>query len=319
MLGRSGVLFRRQTVIFAGMNWTFPAKKHILGLALLAGALLVSWVGWRPARAADHEGRRPETVNLALRRTAHYLLRETGDSTSRIPPVQQLDATTWQLRLEHTFDYERLPYLLEASFRAYGVTGNYNVVVLDCFDSSLHLGYNVLDFQKNREVPCGGRSQDAGCRNVQIRFLPPARASRPILAGGLLALGLLAGWGYTAWRLRPARRVEPGAASPEATDGADDRINFGASSLQFVNQVLITAGVRHNLTYREARLLHLFVSRPNQVLERDFILQQVWADEGVLVGRSIDVFVSRLRKLLRPDPQVRIVTLHGVGYRLEVG
>lgn len=66
-------------------------------------------------------------------------------------------------------------------------------------------------------------------------------------------------------------------------------------------------------------MLCLFASSPNQLLERDFILQQVWADEGVLVGRSVDMFVSRLRKKLALDPSIGIVAVHGVGYRLETG
>ena len=84
------------------------------------------------------------------------------------------------------------------------------------------------------------------------------------------------------------------------------------------NQMLYSANTQHNLTFREAKLLHLFIKHPNQVLERDFILKSVWEDEGVTVGRSIDVFVSRLRKLLQEDASLKIVAVHGVGYRLEV-
>ena len=73
------------------------------------------------------------------------------------------------------------------------------------------------------------------------------------------------------------------------------------------------------LTFRETKLLRLFATNPDRLLERDVILRQVWADEGVLVGRSVDVFVSRLRKKLAADPSVGIAAVHGVGYRLETG
>lgn len=53
-------------------------------------------------------------------------------------------------------------------------------------------------------------------------------------------------------------------------------------------------------------------------MERDSIIQQVWADEGVLVGRSVDVFVSRLRKKLADDTSVVLAVVHGIGYRMEV-
>lgn len=94
---------------------------------------------------------------------------------------------------------------------------------------------------------------------------------------------------------------------------------FGNSRLDVAGQVLMCGNVRQTLTFRETKLLRLFVSNPDQLLERDIILQQVWADEGILVGRSMDVFVSRLRKKLAGDPSVGIVAVHGVGYRLETG
>lgn len=95
-------------------------------------------------------------------------------------------------------------------------------------------------------------------------------------------------------------------------------MRFGHCILDTSNQVLILGAARHNLTYREAKLLQLFAAHPNQVLERDFILKSVWEDEGIMVGRSVDVFVSRLRKMLREDPGLRLAAVHGVGYRLEV-
>lgn len=73
-------------------------------------------------------------------------------------------------------------------------------------------------------------------------------------------------------------------------------LSLGNSQLDVNGQQLICGGIRQSLTFRETKLLRLFAISPNQLLERDFILSQVWADEGVLVGRSIDVFVSRLRK-----------------------
>ena len=95
-------------------------------------------------------------------------------------------------------------------------------------------------------------------------------------------------------------------------------IHLSALSFNPANQTLTVANRLHTLTYRETKLLHLFLRHPNQLLDRDFILKSVWEDEGIIVGRSVDVFVSRLRKLLHEDPALHIVAVHGVGYRLEV-
>jgi two-component system, OmpR family, response regulator len=95
-------------------------------------------------------------------------------------------------------------------------------------------------------------------------------------------------------------------------------ILFGNSAFDTVNQSLITEGQKTDLTYREAKLLKFFCQHKNKLLERDFILKAVWEDEGIIVGRSVDVFVSRLRKLLKDNPSVKISNVHSVGYRFEV-
>jgi len=95
-------------------------------------------------------------------------------------------------------------------------------------------------------------------------------------------------------------------------------LQFGQSTLDIANQKLLIQNSSKDLTYRETKLLQLFCRNQNKLLERDLILKAVWEDEGVLVGRSVDVFVSRLRKLLKEDETVKIVNVHGVGYRFEV-
>jgi len=56
----------------------------------------------------------------------------------------------------------------------------------------------------------------------------------------------------------------------------------------------------------------------NEISNRKQLQKEVWEDDGVLVGRSLDVFISKLRKKLEADPAVRIINIHGKGYKLEV-
>ena len=100
---------------------------------LLTGLLFIQFVG-SPVDNDRQIQNRPvaDAVNLALRRTAHHLLRTAGDSTSRILPVQQPGPQTFQIQLSHAFDYDQLPGLLQKSFRVYRVAGSYRVAVLDC-------------------------------------------------------------------------------------------------------------------------------------------------------------------------------------------
>ncbi|HMG91449.1 MAG TPA: response regulator transcription factor [Chryseolinea sp.] len=90
------------------------------------------------------------------------------------------------------------------------------------------------------------------------------------------------------------------------------------STFDFNNKVIMRAGEVLTLTSKEAKLLRLFCIHQNKVIERDIIQKAIWEDEGYFVGRSMDVFISRLRKIFRDEPTVSIQTIHGVGYKLEI-
>lgn len=101
--------------------------------------------------------------------------------------------------------------------------------------------------------------------------------------------------------------------------GDSTRIHqFSTFSFDTENQLLSVNTTQHQLTYREAKLLDLFCKNANQLLSREIIHQYVWGDEGLMVSRSLDVFVSRLRKFFKQEPKVKIASVHGVGYRLVV-
>ena len=70
---------------------------------------------------------------------------------------------------------------------------------------------------------------------------------------------------------------------------------------------------------KEAKLLSIFSVNLNEVIDRNRLQKEVWEDEGVIVGRSLDVFISKLRKKFEKDPAVKLVNIHGKGYKLEVG
>jgi DNA-binding response OmpR family regulator len=73
-----------------------------------------------------------------------------------------------------------------------------------------------------------------------------------------------------------------------------------------------------SLTPKEAEVLQLLCAHPNQVLKREEILKKVWGDDDYFMGRSMDVFISKLRKYLREDDRIQIQNHHGVGFKLEV-
>lgn len=296
-----------------------------------AGLLAIQAVNRSSSEASEH--RFSEQVNLALRQTAHRLLAQEGDRSSRIPPVLHTGPHTWLVRLEHNFNYDSLPSVLQEAFALYRVEGDYNVAVLDCSNSDLMLGYTTSLQTANKDIPCLGREQTPGCYNLSVTFLD--RASTPFPNKGvwlLLAVICVAMLVYPAYSLffllkkkyQADKPLPAGADDFTGMEGRNAALNenssfqIGKSTLFTGNQKLVCNGSEKDLTYREAKLLQLFCRHANQLLERDLILKSVWEDEGIIVGRSVDVFVSRLRKLLKDDDSVRIVNVHGVGYRLEV-
>ena len=81
--------------------------------------------------------------------------------------------------------------------------------------------------------------------------------------------------------------------------------------------------LRHNdmektLTQKEAEVLKLLYRNRDRVMKREEILTHVWGDDDYFMGRSMDVFISKLRKYLKTDPDIQIVNYHGVGFRLEI-
>lgn len=73
------------------------------------------------------------------------------------------------------------------------------------------------------------------------------------------------------------------------------------------------------LTHREAEVLKYFLERKNQVVKREEILVAIWGRDDYFLGRSLDVFLTRIRKMLSKDPSVRLENIHGVGFKLVAG
>ena len=81
---------------------------------------------------------------------------------------------------------------------------------------------------------------------------------------------------------------------------------------------LVKASEEISLSKKECELLAIFVMHPNQIVTRDDLTKQVWEDHGVFVGRSLDTYISKLRKILKTDDSLKLTNVHGVGYKLEV-
>ena len=73
-----------------------------------------------------------------------------------------------------------------------------------------------------------------------------------------------------------------------------------------------------SLSKKECELLEIFITNSNQVVKRSELKKRVWEDKGVIVGRSLDTYVSKLRKKLQEDQNIKLINVHGIGYKLVV-
>lgn len=95
----------------------------------------------------------------------------------------------------------------------------------------------------------------------------------------------------------------------------DDEIRLGRYTFHKNRQVLSYNGEPRKLSYRESELLKLLYENKNGVLERRAILNLLWGSDSFFNGRTLDVYITKLRNYLKQDPSIEILTIKGIGYR----
>lgn len=94
--------------------------------------------------------------------------------------------------------------------------------------------------------------------------------------------------------------------------------NFGAFILHYDEQVLEGPNGKNKLTSKENELIRILAAEINKLVSRSYALKQIWGDDSYFNARSMDVYLSKIRKLLKDDPKVQIITIHGEGFKLII-
>ena len=116
------------------------------------------------------------------------------------------------------------------------------------------------------------------------------------------------------YRIEAILRRTSGAT--QEAGGKEDIYTIGAYTFDPLNQALAYKNERIKLTTKESELLELLCRQGNEVLERNFALRTIWVDDNYFNARSMDVYITRLRKYLKKDSSIRILNVHGKGYKL---
>src|SRR5665213_1335659 len=283
-------------------------RKYLFGLILLS-FISVICAAFSMTGSDDFDIARREVL---LRMIGHELLLQSGDSKSRVLTVKKIAENEYQIRFEKNLTF--LPDSLVNTTRRLlakdPLARDYVVNILTCGTDSVAYGYAISKNKKDDIVPCRGRKQPRACYMINVKFKP---AGINIVRNGYLLGGLpfLAFVGFIFFRSVKPRRA---LADIQYTD----MLTLVTVLFDAKNRKLIINGKTIDLTGTETRVLLIFALSPNETIERSRLQKEIWEDEGVIVGRSLDMFISKLRKKLEIDPDINIVVIRGKGYKLEV-
>ena len=305
------------------------------------GALFA--LGWFTplfANGVFHESVEEKRIRLAIRMVGHEVLLNVGDVKSRVLPIEKAKGR-YQISFESAFAFDPgdLVAIFEKVMAENNIAANYIVEVAQCTTQLIVHSFEIRHSGPKGMIPCLGRVLPPDCYNLLVTIVDTSHVYQsavplplePIAIGGayshpsltssnhsvasvwngaswvwgLLLLTLLVGMGYI---LRKNQRSKNNPAL----------ITLGSSRFDPQKMTITVAHDQISLSHKETALLSLLHTHANEPVERAAILKKVWENEGDYIGRTLDVFISKLRKKLMADPSLRIVNIRGVGYKLII-
>jgi hypothetical protein len=281
-------------------------------ISLCAILLLAAFISARPEEEIFSK-----RVNIAVRAIGHNLLLQAGDSTSVVLPVTEKSKGVFLLKFEKEFVFQ--PDTLVAivqRFLAKTDLSRYTVTVYECHSPDIVYGFEVNP-PASSVTPCAGRPQPKGCYNIEIAFADFPGTSLPYAPISIVISGVLSVLALVL--IASTRRSHPVLEQKPIDQNKTQALpTLGRFVCDTINQTLMRGEETILLTDKEWKILTLLNRNIGQLTLREDLIQEVWSDEGVITGRSLDMFISKLRKKLSADPDLRITNVHGKGYRLEI-
>jgi hypothetical protein len=291
----------------------FGAMKRILflllGLTVLAVFALVWWIDIAGTTAFEEA-----KTEVSVRKIGHEVLLLSGDHTSRVLPVERLEKNGYRLRFETRFAFvpDSLVQTIHRVAKAEELPSDYIVRVRECTHNKVVYSYTATAVVE-KGIQCSERKQPKSCYAIELLLQPTERLSATLMIWFSIGVILLVVVAVVWWK----RKSSPKTALLNESNPESGVIVLGNYRFHFCDRYLMLGSEQIRLTAKQTKLLHLFANSPNEIIERT-TLMKVWEDEGVIVGRSLDVFVSKLRKIFEVDPSVRLMNVHSRGYILEV-
>lgn len=296
-------------------------------------------------------------ILVSMRMIGHQILLYSGDSNSRILPIEKVD-NRYRIQFESGFEFDpkELSSTIDRLVKETKIANSYLVEVERCNTEQVVYSYEIGDSMTPDLIPCRGRTQPKACYVIFITLLSkynpltsivrpssaksaslqskdvtafnPSENSSPLekkesssqskkqLSYSMIALPIGSLFAFIGLFVYFRKRRQIPNTANHLNDS--DIVLVGDSQFDKKNMTLLVGKEKIELSSKESDLLSLLYSNENKTLEREYILKIVWGDEGDYIGRTLDVFISKLRKKLEADSRVKIVNIRGIGYKFIV-
>ena len=289
---------------------TMGNKKNVFSILLLA-ITVFSFLSFSNLSGKNEDF--TESVKIALREVGNQLLLSNGDSISLVLPVKEINTLKFSLTFEKQLKLKPKPLvdIVKSVFEKSSLSKNYRVEVLRCSDHEVEYSYEINELEEQTIIPCAGRDLPRSCYIIEVKFLEKSSKISivKIILYGLLLIAFLLGMNL----VFPKNKL-----LKDRTNRLENAINIGSFQFYPEQHKLIQKAIEIALSKKECELLEIFVANANQIVTREALNKKVWEDNGVIVGRSLDTYISKLRKKLQQDNSIKLTNVHGIGYKLEV-
>lgn len=245
---------------------------------------------------------------LLFRTIGHHLLLSSGDSTSRVLPIQKTESNTYQIRFENNFEIipDSLASITIKTLKKDPSKDQYLVSVYTCQNPDMVYGFE-WSAKNPQDIACIGRKLPDNCYIIEIEIIDSDLI--PFSLWWLSVIPFLAIIFYIVYKRKPKKTDQK----------TDDFQKLGAFNYFQKTRILVLEYQKIELSEKENKLLNILLSKPNETVARDYLLKEIWENEGVFViSRNLDVLVSKLRKKLVADSSIKITNIHSKGYKLEI-
>ena len=301
---------------FRGFVCYLQLIMSIKKIYIYSGVIAMLFFVWMFTDSSEKEMDFPETVKIALREVGNQLLLSNQDSTSLVLPIVELEKFKYKLSFQNQLSFEpsSLVTVIKDVFKKAELPNYYRVEVVQCSDDEVAYSYKVKNLSEKDIIPCAGRILPDNCYTLEVKFTNTLISFyyKEVLLSILFLVLIVFLIDISLSKRKAVEHISP--AETTQISG----LTIGSFSFYPEQHKLVKKAIEIPLSKKECELLSIFVARPNQIIHRDELMKKVWEDNGVFVGRSLDTYISKLRKKLKEDSSIKVTNVHGVGYKLEI-